>query len=319
VRKKDNLSILIGPTAIGKTDLSIRLAGHLNGEIISADSMQIYRHMNIGTAKISEKEMKGIPHYLVDIVYPDEEYSVADYKNQAVEIIKDINSRGKTALLVGGTGLYINSLVYDLNFSRAAANDDIRMKYEALADRYGNEYLHSELMKIDSVSANKIKLGDRKRLIRAIEVYEVTGKKMSDQNMNFRKESEDFNLIMLGLNMDRTKLYERINSRVDKMLEDGLVDEVAKLLEMGYHKNLTSLQGIGYKEIIMYMEGQISLDEAIEKIKRGTRNYAKRQLTWFKRDRRIKWFDIDKFSDIEDLLESILAYTYGQLKNKEER
>ncbi|MFA5576077.1 MAG: tRNA (adenosine(37)-N6)-dimethylallyltransferase MiaA [Tissierellaceae bacterium] len=319
MRKKDNLSILIGPTAIGKTDLSIRLAGHLNGEIISADSMQIYRHMNIGTAKISEKEMKGIPHYLVDIVYPDEEYSVADYKNQAVEIIKDINSRGKTALLVGGTGLYINSLVYDLNFSRAAANDDIRMKYEALADRYGNEYLHSELMKIDSVSANKIKLGDRKRLIRAIEVYEVTGKKMSDQNMNFRKESEDFNLIMLGLNMDRTKLYERINSRVDKMLEDGLVDEVAKLLEMGYHKNLTSLQGIGYKEIIMYMEGQISLDEAIEKIKRGTRNYAKRQLTWFKRDRRIKWFDIDKFSDIEDLLESILAYTYGQLKNKEER
>ncbi len=319
MRKKDNLCILIGPTAIGKTDLSIRLAGHLNGEIISADSMQIYRHMNIGTAKISEKEMKGIPHYLVDIVYPDEEYSVADYKNQAVEIIKDINSRGKTALLVGGTGLYINSLVYDLNFSRAAANDDIRMKYEALADRYGNEYLHSELMKIDSVSANKIKLGDRKRLIRAIEVYEVTGKKMSDQNMNFRKESEDFNLIMLGLNMDRTKLYERINSRVDKMLEDGLVDEVAKLLEMGYHKNLTSLQGIGYKEIIMYMEGQISLDEAIEKIKRGTRNYAKRQLTWFKRDRRIKWFDIDKFSDIEDLLESILAYTYGQLKNKEER
>lgn len=306
MKKIDNLCVLIGPTAIGKTSISLRLAHLLNAEIISADSMQIYKYMDIGSAKIKEYEMEGIPHHLLDIIYPDEEYTVADYKKQAKKLIADINKRGKMPLVVGGTGLYVNSLVYDLDFTQVKASEEIRNKLQALGDKYGNEYLHNKLTKIDSVSANKINVGDRRRIIRAIEIYEVTGKKMSEQNINFRKKTEDYNITMVGLNMDRERLYERINYRVDEMVKEGLIDEVKRLLEMGYDKNLPSMQGIGYKEIIMYLEDLISLDEAINIIKKGTRNYAKRQLTWFKRDNRIKWINTDNFNTTNELLSSIM-------------
>ena len=306
---KDNLFILIGPTAIGKTAVSIELAKSLNGEIISADSMQIYKYMDIGTAKITPEEMEGIPHHLIDIVYPDEEFTVADYKSQAEKIIADINSRNKLPIVVGGTGLYVNSLVYDLNFTQVPPNEEIRERLEYLADKYGNEDIHKMLEKIDKMSFDRIHVMDRKRIIRAIEIYEVTGKPMSEQGKNFRKQTDKYNLVMVGLNMDREKLYEKINLRVDKMIEEGLIEEVSKLLKLGYNKDLVSMQGIGYKEIIWYLEGDISLEESIELIKKASRNYAKRQLTWFRRDKRIKWFYVDEYSNMAHLVKHIIDYS----------
>lgn len=303
---KDNLFILVGPTASGKTSVSIELAKRLDGEIISADSMQIYKYMDIGTAKVTPEEMDGIPHYLIDIVYPNEEFTVADYKAQAEKVIADINTRNKLPIVVGGTGLYVNSLVYDLNFTQVPPNEEIRKRLEDLADEHGNEYIHKILEKIDKESYNRINVMDRKRIIRALEIYEVTGKPMSQQGNNFRKPSDKYNLLMFGLNMDREKLYERINLRVDKMIEAGLIEEVSNLLRMGYHKDLVSMQGIGYKEIIWYLEGEISLEEAIEHIKKGSRNYAKRQLTWFRRDNRIKWVNVDEFSSMDQLVMHII-------------
>lgn len=309
MKNKDNLFILIGPTAIGKTSLSIELAKRMNGEIISADSMQIYKYMNIGSAKVTKEEMENIPHHLIDIVLPNEDFTVANFKDNATNLIKDINDRGKLPIVAGGTGLYINSLVYNLNFTQVPPNYEIRNKLESLGDKYGNEYLHQELQKIDIESANKISVNDRKRIIRAIEIFELTGKPMSVYNKNFRKPMEDYNLVMIGLNMDRKELYNRINLRVDLMIEEGLIEEVQTLLSMGYNKDLVSMQGIGYKEIIMYLEGTIALDESIELIKQGTRNYAKRQLTWFRRDNRIKWVNVDEISNLDDLSQYIIDYS----------
>ncbi len=309
MKNKDNLFILIGPTAIGKTSLSIELAKRMNGEIISADSMQIYKYMNIGSAKVTKEEMENIPHHLIDIVLPNEDFTVANFKDNATNLIKDINDRGKLPIVAGGTGLYINSLVYNLNFTQVPPNYEIRNKLESLGDKYGNEYLHQELQKIDIESANKVSVNDRKRIIRAIEIFELTGKPMSVYNKNFRKPMEDYNLVMIGLNMDRKELYNRINLRVDLMIEEGLIEEVQTLLSMGYNKDLVSMQGIGYKEIIMYLEGTIALDESIELIKQGTRNYAKRQLTWFRRDNRIKWVNVDEISNLDDLSQYIIDYS----------
>ncbi|MGJ0846722.1 tRNA (adenosine(37)-N6)-dimethylallyltransferase MiaA [Tissierella praeacuta] len=313
MKDKDNLFILIGPTAIGKTALSVELAKRINGEIISADSMQIYKYMNIGSAKITKEEMENIPHHLIDIIFPNEDFTVADFKNNAVKLIKDINSRGKLPIVAGGTGLYINSLVYNLNFTQVAPNEEIRVKLESLGDKHGNEYLHQELEKIDIESAEKISVNDRKRIIRAIEIFEITGKPMSEHNKNFRVPVEDYNLVMIGLNMDRKELYNRINLRVDIMIEEGLVEEVNNLLKMGYNKELVSMQGIGYKEIIMYLEGNISLEKSVELIKQGSRNYAKRQLTWFRRDNRIKWVNVDKFSNLDDLSQYIIDYSKDKI------
>lgn len=304
---KEKLIVIVGPTAIGKTSLSVEIANKVEGEIVSADSMQIYKYMNIGTAKITKDEMKGIPHHLIDFLDPDEEFSVSNYRQKAKEVINEINNRDKVPVLVGGTGLYVNSLVYDLNFTKVPSNEDIRNKLENLRDQYGNQYLLDKLKKIDFKSAEKINLNDTKRLIRAIEIYEVTGKPMSEHNKNFRKLNNDYDLLMIGLNMDRKKLYDRINHRVDLMLEEGLIDEVKYLLSLGYDKNLVSMQGIGYKEIVMYLEGLISLNEAIELIKKGSRNYAKRQLTWFRRDDRINWFNTDEFCNFEHLFHSIMS------------
>lgn len=313
MKDKDNLFILIGPTAIGKTALSIELAKRMNGEIISADSMQIYKYMNIGSAKITKEEMEDIPHHLIDIVFPDEDFTVADYKDSAIKLIKNINSRGKLPIVAGGTGLYINSLVYNLNFTQVEPNEEIRAKLESLGDKYGNEYLHQELEKIDIESAKKISINDRKRIIRAIEIFKMTGKPMSEHNKNFRRPIEDYNLVMVGLNMDRKELYNRINLRVDIMIEEGLIEEVRNLLKMGYNKELVSMQGIGYKEIVMYLEGIISLEESVGLIKQGTRNYAKRQLTWFRRDNRIKWVNVDEFSNLNDLSQYIIDYSKNKI------
>lgn len=317
MKNKDNLFILIGPTAIGKTSVAINFAKKMNGEIISADSMQIYKYMDIGSAKVTKEEMDNIPHHLIDIIYPDEDFTVANYKNMATNMIKDINTRNKLPVVAGGTGLYINSLVYDLNFTEVEPNPEIRNKLEALAKEYGNEYLYKRLKEIDIKSAEKLNINDKQRIIRAIEIFEMTGVTKSEYNKSFRNKIDHYNLVMFGLNMDRQKLYERINLRVDIMVESGLVREVEKLLSLGYDKDLVSMQGIGYKEVIMYLNNEISLDRAIELIKQYSRNYAKRQLTWFRRDDRINWIDLDDFRNIDDLTQYMIDYCKNKFIIKE--
>ncbi len=308
MKKKDNLVILLGPTAIGKTSTSIELAKSLNGEIISSDSMQIYKYMDIGSAKILNKEKKGIPHYIVDLIDIDEEFSVSDYKIKAEKYIKDINKRDKVPIVTGGTGLYINSLVYDLNFTEVAANENFRRKMEDFVKENGNKALHKKLEIIDVKSAERIHPNDIKRVIRALEIYNETGNTMTYYNKNFRTPVSRYNLAMIGLNMDREALYNRINKRVDNMIDKGLIEEVKSIINMGYDPDLVALQGIGYKEIIMYLEDEISLEESINLIKQKSRNYAKRQLTWFRRDNRIKWFNRDEFNTETELNKAILNY-----------
>lgn len=310
---KDKLFILMGPTAVGKTSLSIKLAKDLDGEIISADSMQIYKYMDIGTAKVTKDEMDGVPHHMLDIIEPDQSFSVSNYKDMATEYIRDINNRNKLPIVVGGTGLYINSLTYNLNFASVPPDESIRNRLEALGDQYGNEHIHRMLLEVDEESGQRISIKDRKRIIRALEIYEITGKTMTEYNKNFRSLNEDYDLAMVCLNMERSKLYENINKRVDIMIDNGLIDEVKHILSMGYHKDLVSLQGIGYKEIIQYLENQISFDDAVDRIKQGSRNYAKRQLTWFRRDNRIKWVDVDNFINIDELSYEIKDFVMQSL------
>ena len=303
------LFLIVGPTGIGKTETSISLAENLEGEIISADSMQIYKYMNIGTAKITKEEMKRIPHYLIDIVYPDEEFTVSDFKESATKHINDIYNRGNLPIIVGGTGLYVNSLVYDLSFTNVAPNNEFRQKYEIIADKYGNEVIYKELKSIDPKSAKRIHVNDRKRIIRALEIYYVTKKPMSVYYKDFRKYNDDFDVIMIGLTNKREELYKRINYRVDRMIEKGLIEEVKGLLDMGYTDDLNSLQALGYKEIILYLKNEITLDEAIDLIKRSTRKFAKRQLTWFRRDNRIKWIDVGCFENNHEVSDYIFRYS----------
>lgn len=303
---KDKLIIIMGPTAVGKTNLSIEIAKKVNGEIISADSMQIYKYMDIGTAKVKDNEMFDIPHHMLDIIYPDETFSVSDYQERAKDLIRKINEKGKIPIVVGGTGLYINSLVYDLNFGIVPPNQDFRDEMEALANKHGNEYIYSRLLEIDPMASKGISVNDRKRIIRALEICTSTKKTLSEYNEDFRKEVDDYDLFMFCLNMDREKLYSRINYRVDLMLEEGLLDEVKSILSKGYKKELVSLQGIGYKELIMYLEGDLTLNEAIDLIKQKSRNYAKRQLTWFRRDKRINWIDVDSYESLTEIKADIL-------------
>lgn len=298
---KEKLCIITGPTGIGKTKLSLEIAANLNSEIISSDSMQIYKYMDIGTAKISPLEMNNVPHHLIDSVYPDEDFTVSDFKLKSKGLITEINERKRLPIVVGGTGLYINSLVYDLDFTEVAFNPMVREKYEKLVDVKGLQYLHKILEDVDIVSSKKISVNDKKRVIRALEIYDITGKTMSEYNKDFRKENKDYNLVMICLNMDRPKLYDNINKRVDIMIEEGLVEEVKLILNMGYSPNCIALQGIGYKEIIMHLNGKLSLEESINLIKQKSRNYAKRQLTWFRRDSRIEWINIDEFKDFNSL------------------
>ncbi|WP_251859556.1 tRNA (adenosine(37)-N6)-dimethylallyltransferase MiaA [Clostridium sp. Marseille-Q2269] len=303
-----HLLILAGPTAVGKTDISIKLAQKLNGEIISADSMQIYKYMDIGSAKITKEEMKGIRHHLIDVVEPHEEFNVASFKSLAGNAIKDIWRRGKLPIIAGGTGLYINSLIYNYDFTDADRDDNYREYLTKLAEDKGREYVHNLLKDIDEESYNKLYPNDLKRVVRALEVYKITGKSISEYTKENEKKLYDipYNVDYFVLNMNRTVLYERINKRVDLMMDKGLIEEVQKLDSMGYTPDMQSMKGIGYKEILFYLKGNITLDEAIYLIKKGSRNYAKRQLTWFRKDKRAIWIDKDNYSYEEDIVDEII-------------
>lgn len=305
------LIVIAGPTAVGKTNLSIQLAKSIQGEIISADSMQIYRYMDIGTAKITKAEMEGIPHYLIDEINPDEEFSVALYKERAEYYIEKILSNNKIPILAGGTGFYINSVIDDLQFSQAEIDYEFRKELERQAQEYGNLFVHNQLKENDPISAERIHPNNLKRVIRAIEVFRQTGKPLSSHEILQKEKSLRYNLLYFGLTRDRSELYSRIDARVDLMTKQGLVGEVKSLLEKGYSSSLVSMQGLGYKEIISYLEGDISLDEAIYILKRDTRHYAKRQLTWFRRDQRIHWLNLDEYSHINQAVEKILKTIEG--------
>lgn len=308
---KKKILVIGGPTAVGKTELSIELAKRLNGEIISADSMQIYKYMDIGSAKISKEEMNGVVHHLIDVVDPSINFSVADYKEQGEKAIKEIISRGKLPIIVGGTGLYINSLTCNMTFTEAEKDEDYRRELERLVEEHGNNYIHEMLKDIDPISYKEIHANNRKRVIRALEVYKLTGKPFSSYNAGEDFYRSEYDVHYYVLTMDREKLYERINLRVDIMMEKGLLEECIKLKEMGYTSSMQSMQGIGYKEILYYLEGNVKLQEAINMIKQGSRNYAKRQLTWFRRDPRVTFLDKDKLSYVE-----ILEKVIGDIGNK---
>ena len=308
---KKKILVIGGPTAVGKTELSIELAKRLNGEIISADSMQIYKYMDIGSAKVSKEEMNGVVHHLIDVVDPSENFSVADYKEQGEKAIKEIISRGKLPIIVGGTGLYINSLTCNMNFTEAEKDEEYRKDLDKLANEHGNNYIHEMLKDIDPISYKEIHANNRKRVIRALEVYKLTGKPFSSYNAGEDFYKSEYDVHYYVLTMDREKLYKRINLRVDIMMEKGLLEECIKLKKMGYTSSMQSMQGIGYKEILYYLEGDVKLQEAINMIKQGSRNYAKRQLTWFRRDPRVTFLDKDKLSDVE-----ILEKVIGDIGNK---
>ena len=304
--KKIPIIILTGPTAVGKTNLSIDLAKELNAEIISADSMQIYKYMDIGSAKITIDEMQGVKHYLVDEVTPDYVFSVSEFQKRADDYIQKINKDNKKVLVTGGTGLYLNSLIYNMDFAKSDANNELREKLRIELEENGIDYMHNKLKELDPEAAQRIHKNNTKRVIRALEVC-LSGEKMNDFS-NDLKFNEKYNPIIIVLNREREHLYERINKRVDIMMDNGLIDEVKNLLKMGYTKDMISMQGIGYKEIIKYLDGEYTLDEAIDIIKRDSRRYAKRQLTWFRRYDDAKWFNLDEYSDSQVLKNDIIMH-----------
>ncbi|WP_332869492.1 tRNA (adenosine(37)-N6)-dimethylallyltransferase MiaA [Clostridioides difficile] len=310
--KKIPLIILTGPTAVGKTDLSIKLAKDMNAEIISADSMQIYEYMDIGSAKVTEEEMQGVKHYLIDEVKPDYSFSVSEFQQRAKKYIHEINEKGKRVLVTGGTGLYLNSLIYNMDFAQSDANNELREELQKQLAEKGIDYMHNKLKELDEESANRIHKNNTKRVIRALEVC-LSGKKMNDFSSDL-KFNEEYQPIIIVLNRDREHLYQRINMRVDIMIKNGLVEEVKKLLSMGFKKDMISMQGIGYKEILKYLDGEYTYEEAIEIIKRGSRRYAKRQITWFKRYKTAKWFDLDQYENIDELKNEIILYIKDSIK-----
>lgn len=295
--------ILTGPTAVGKTALSIELAKVLGGEIISADSMQIYRKMDIGSAKISQEEMDSVVHHMIDVVDPDEDFSVADFHDMASQIISDIHKRGKLAIVTGGTGLYLNSLVYDMDFGGTNSDLSIRKDLEEILNDKGKDYLYRLLQDLSPEAAKRIHPNNTKRVIRAIEVYK-TGGDMGDFS-NDLKYNPKFDAKIIVLNRDRSILYDRINQRVDIMFDMGLLDEVKGLHQMGYTSQMQSMKGIGYKEVLEYFDGKMTLEESIDILKQGTRRYAKRQITWFKRYENALWLDLDKVTELDDQIEAI--------------
>ncbi|WP_141709313.1 tRNA (adenosine(37)-N6)-dimethylallyltransferase MiaA [Desulfuribacillus stibiiarsenatis] len=303
----DNLLVIIGPTAVGKSKLGVEIARKHYGEIISGDSMQVYKECNIGTAKVSIDEMQGIPHHLIDVIDPREDFSVARFKEMVPPIISDIHKRGKLPCLVGGTGLYVQSLIDDYGFTDVQRSDIYRGELELVMQEKGERVLFEMLQVQDPESAIKIHPNDTKRIMRALEVYHLTdGKKLS--SLAHKKESP-YNLLYIGLNMERSKLYQIINQRVDIMIQKGLVEEVRFLLNNGISETSNAMQGIGYKEIIPYIKGEIGLEECVETLKMNTRRFAKRQLTWFRRDPRIQWFHVDEmdWSTIVEKIDVLIA------------
>lgn len=310
---KKPLVILTGPTAVGKTKASIGLAKAIGGEIISADSMQVYKQMDIGSAKIKPSEMDGIPHYLVDILEPDEEFHVVLFQQMAKQAIQKIYEKGKIPILVGGTGFYIQAVLYDIDFSENEKDTSYREELEKLAQTKGAEYLHDLLREVDEKSAQDIHANNIKRVIRALEYFHQTGEKISEHNEEQRKKVSPYNFSYFVLNDERAHLYERINLRVDQMINEGLVSEVQSLKEKGYTRDMVSMQGLGYKEMLDYLDNKCSLEEAVEIIKRDTRHFAKRQITWFKRESDVTWIDKKEYDYNE---ERILKAMLQELKER---
>ncbi len=293
--QKNKLMVLTGPTAVGKTALSIQLAKRIGGEIVSADSMQVYKYMNIGSAKITKEEMAGVPHHLIDVLNPDEEFHVFRFQEMAKEAIKGIYERGHLPILVGGTGFYIQALVYDIAFGEEEEHSAIRERLENTAREKGSAYLYEYLNKVDPDSAKIIHPNNQKRIVRALEFYELNGTTISEHNKRERLKESPYDFCYFVLNDDRELIYQKIDQRVDEMLVKGLVEEVSALKAMGFQKDMVSMQGLGYKEILSYLAGECTLDEAVYLIKRDTRHFAKRQLTWFKRERNVIWIDKKAF------------------------
>lgn len=287
--------ILTGPTAVGKSALSVELAKKINGAVISADSMQVYRHMDIGSAKITPEEMHGVTHYMIDELEPDEEFHVVRFVTMAKEYLKEIYADGKIPIIAGGTGFYIQALLYDIDFTEQQCDETYRRQLEDLAREHGAEYLHGILREVDPASAEAIHANNIKRVIRALEFYHLSGKKISEHNETERQKQSPYNFAYFVLTDERAKLYERIDRRVDAMIEAGLVEEVKKLKSIGCSREMVSMQGLGYKEILAYLDGGCTLEEAVYIIKRETRHFAKRQLTWFKRERDVIWLDKQAF------------------------
>lgn len=295
--------ILTGPTAAGKTSLSIRLAKEINGAVISADSMQVYKKMDIGTAKIMPEEMKGVDHYLVDVLDPKDEFHVARFQQMAKEALECIYAKGQIPIIVGGTGFYIQALLYDIQFTDTKMDESYRKELAKIAQEKGNHFLHEMLAKVDPVGAEAIHENNVKRVIRALEYYKETGEPISVHNERERNRVSPYRFAYFVLTHERPVLYDRINRRVDQMLEQGLVEEVKKLKEEGYDRSLVSMQGLGYKEIFRYLDGEISLEEAVYILKRDTRHFAKRQLTWFGRERDVIMIEKQKFENDDAILQ----------------
>ena len=293
---KKPLIVLTGPTAVGKTSLSISLAKAVNGEIISADSMQVYKKMDIGSAKIRPEEMQGVKHYLVDVLDPEEEFHIVKFQQMAKEAMEEIYAKGKIPILVGGTGFYIQAVTRDIDFTEAEQENSYRTELEALAEEKGAEHLHEMLRKVDPASADSIHANNVKRVIRALEFYHQNGTPISAHNEEQKKQVSPYDLAYFVLNAPRDILYERIDKRVDQMMDEGLVKEVEELRNDGCHRGMVSMQGLGYKEILAYLEGEYPLEEAVRILKRDTRHFAKRQLTWFRRESDVIWVDKDRFN-----------------------
>ncbi len=310
---KKAIVVLTGPTAVGKTELSIQLAKVIGGEIISADSMQVYKHMDVGSAKITPEEMDGVRHYLVDELEPFDEFHVVKFQEYAKKYLNEIYAHGKIPIIAGGTGFYIQALLNDIDFTEQESDSAYRKELEALAEEHGNQYLHDRLKEVDPESAEAIHPNNRKRVIRALEFYQETGRKISEHNAKEQMRTSPYNFAYFVLNDERSHLYKRIDARVDKMIEDGLEAEVRRLKEMGCTKDMVAMQGIGYKEMLSYLDGSYSLEEAVYIIKRETRHFAKRQITWFKRERDVIWLNKNEF-DYKN--EAILAYMIKILKEK---
>ena len=290
--QKNKVIVICGPTASGKTALSIELAKKINGEIVSCDSMQIYEDMNIGTAKPTLEEMQGIEHYLIGYVSPKKRYSVADYKKDAKKAIKEIIEKGKNPIVVGGTGLYIDSLIYEIEYQDIKLDEEYRKKLEEEVQEKGLETLYEKAKQIDAKAIEKISPTDKKRILRVLEIYHATGKTKTEQEIESRKKEVEYDYKVFALNWDREKLYERINKRVDIMFEQGLIQEVKNILNK-YSKFPTAMQGLGYKEVVDYLNGIYTKEEMIEKIKMETRRYAKRQLTWFRKNKQTIWLNAE--------------------------
>ncbi len=299
---KKPMIILSGPTAVGKTALSIELAKKVNGCIISADSMQIYKYMDIGSAKIMPEEMQGVKHYLIDELLPEEEFNIVRFQSMAKAALDEIYANGQIPIIAGGTGFYIQALLYDIDFNQQDADEEYRNELEAYAIEFGNDALHRKLQEIDPVSAEKIHANNVKRVIRALEYFKLTGKPISEHNEAESEKESPYNFAYFVLTDDRANLYQRIEKRVDIMMEQGLLEEVKKLKAMGYHRSMVSMQGLGYKEILDYLDNKCTLDEAVATIKLETRHFAKRQLTWFRRERDVIWMDKSKFDYNENVV-----------------